>query len=560
MKYYLYCSSGTLLEYFTLNKIVCNDYLSMKNRKVISSLGLINSKFLFLTAKKLCAEKRSWGFQDDYTEIPTVVEVTVSDRDASAFPVLAVRCDGTVSDSFSSVSDIPHNSLGFFVKAEISSSFVSKILFENENAKDDIYRPSDDLYFPEHLYGIVDEEFSEDIDTELLLKANRQIADRYSALNVSDIILRRTKVTAITMNTVFETRKWPFGKNYYGNCDSVTMSALDRSGELNNLKDRDGKAVKPKKDAVLYIIQKGNRSKSREALFFYEFIKSLIPLYSTNFSRPDFHTVADLTLTKVSDAFPEICDLRDLICDIENLVYGTSAISLETLIGKIPDNQSVIKALVFFLRSPNSGEKLNNGLLTYGAEADVCRYAWIMFSALNGIEPISAEKKGNGYIMKKSEEYALKCYPSEDTVSVVSSLGDNTDKFIPVIEEKLTAKTVRAYLLSAEYRRNIPVLVKKFSKNKKLSAMADIEKYELNYEVYAFMKNLVSKNAKHGAISRNEFEKISKYLDTLLKKPKFKFDSDKFFSDCIANKSKFDILYKADEKFWEEEYKRSQNQ
>ena len=50
MKYYLYCSSGTLLEYFTLNKIVCNDYLSMKNRKVISSLGLINSKFLFLTA------------------------------------------------------------------------------------------------------------------------------------------------------------------------------------------------------------------------------------------------------------------------------------------------------------------------------------------------------------------------------------------------------------------------------------------------------------------------------------------------------------------------------
>ena len=163
MKLYFYCSSGSLLEYFTINKIVCNDYLTRRNRKVIHSLGLVSDKFLFFSKHRLLAEKRVYGFEKDYMEIPAIIEISVSEDDAKNIPVLFVDGEGKAAEEYGILADWKEEYNGFFIKGELPFSYVSRILFDNDNAKDDIYRPSKDLYFPEHLYDVVDDTFSEDM-------------------------------------------------------------------------------------------------------------------------------------------------------------------------------------------------------------------------------------------------------------------------------------------------------------------------------------------------------------------------------------------------------------
>lgn len=437
MNLYLYCSSRTLLEFFTLNKIVCKDYLLRKTRKVIPSLGLISDKFLFLTPKKLQSAVRSFGFDQDIVEIPVILELSISESDAANWPVLAVDQEGKIAKSFSNLSDISETYMGVFVKAEISFSFVSHIIFNNDVDKEDIYRPSSDLYFPEHLYDIVDDSFAESLNTDVVSKLAERLNKNYAKMDVCSIISKRTKVTSIVLNTILETKEWCFGKKHIANFDSNTMNLLNKQEELKKLINNE---KEKKKDSIIsqnsIFSKKKRKSKKLEVAFFEELIIELISLSSTTFSQSDFQAVIKNVLNKVANIDSE--EQRDFfakrIKDIEELVYGLAKDSLETKLKSM--KYSVLKALIFFLRSSKSGKKLADGLNVYKAEPDVHRYAWIMFAALNGIEPISSDKKCYREVMNIAEEIAMKKHSGKKTkiVSVVSSDSIIENKFVPEVK------------------------------------------------------------------------------------------------------------------------------
>lgn len=552
MKLYFYCSSGSLLEYFTINKIVCNDYLSKKNRKVIPSLGLASSKFLFLTPQKLEQQCRMVGFEKDYTEIGAVLEISITEEDAKNIEVLVVDKEGVVAESYSKVSELPEEYLGIFVMGEISFSYVTSIIFDNDNAKDDIYRPSKDLYFPEHLYSVVDDSFIDVIDTDKLFETAKLLDERSVELDVVTSIIKRNKITAIVLNTILETKAWPFGTKHKANFDDITAQLLGVSEKLDDLTEGMYSKLKDEEliDEILQKIDSEDNVKSF-ALFFKSLISELIPMVSGTFAQEEFDAIKDKIMASLSDKYNEaqIREIENKLRLIEELVYGTSNIGLEKLLSELPEQYAVLKALIFFLRSPQSALKLADGLSVYKAEPDTCRYAWIMFSALNGIEPISAEKTGNAYIMNIAERKAMEMISVEHMIGALSTENIPEEKLVLTIEEQVSAELVRELLLSDEYADKISDLIKLFASNKVLAKGFKDKNYKM-------IKNPFTVKLPEGDyIAQTEAEDIVAKIQEAIKKAKPQYDTEKFLADYIADEKSFSVLYKKDEDFWKRIYK-----
>ena len=224
MKLYFYGSSGSVLEYFTMNKIVCNAYLEKRNRKIIHSLGLVNDGFLFLTSKKLKHEARVFGFEQDIAEIPVAIEISIPDNDKANIPAIVLKADGKLDEQYGTMES--DEAIGYFIAGEIPYSYITAILLENEKIKDDLYKPSKDLFFPEHIYGLVDDSFTDEIDTALICSAGEEITKRFTDVQTVDTVSMRNKLSSIILNAVLETKGWPYGDRNIANFDDLTLNLL----------------------------------------------------------------------------------------------------------------------------------------------------------------------------------------------------------------------------------------------------------------------------------------------------------------------------------------------
>ena len=552
MNFYLYCSSGSLLEYFTINKIVCNDYLAKKNRKIIHSLGLLSNKFVFLTKRKLIAEKRLFGFEKDFTEIGAVIEISVLEEDAKRIPVIALYDDGKMQEEFCCLSEVPEDILGVYVAGEISFTYVSSIIFDNDNAKDDIYRPSPDLYFPEQLYMVIDDSFTEDIDIEIIDRASNEINNRFTDIDVVESIIKRNKLTSMYLNMILETKEWPFGNKFKANFDDHTIRLL---GMMDRIDEQTGDLYSKLKNEEFQdeILNKIDDEKDASTLapLLKAFVCELIPITPISFAKEEFDTIRDKVyesaIARYSDE--QKADIRKKIVAIEELVYGSSAVSLEKMLSELPKPYDVLKALIFFLRSPMSGVKLSDGLAAYKADPDVRRYAWILFSALNGLEPVSAEKTGDTFLMRVAESSAIERVQNKIMIGNVSSENIPKNTFVPCIEEEVSADLVRNLILSDTYSRNIEKLIKMISANKAY-------KKTFNEKNYKIINNpFVGGFPEGDTVSLVEAEGFISKLQIAVKKAEPIYDTKRFLDDFIRDEKEFAELYKRDEGFWKSIYK-----
>lgn len=551
MKLYLYCSSGSLLEYFTINKIVCNDYLTRRNRKIIHSLGLVSDKFLFFSKHKLIAEKRVYGFEKDYMEIPAIIEISVSEDDAKNLPVLFIDGEGKTAEKYETLADWKEEYNGFFIKGELPFSYVSRILFDNDNAKDDIYRPSKDLYFPEHLYDVVDDTFSEDMDLGIVSAASKALDEKYADADVASTISNRNKVASIVLNIITETKEWPFGKSYKANFDDISAELLLIADRLDDIteglysKTKDEEA----QDHVLRALLKSMETEVTTE-FFKMLVEELIPLTIDSFSQKEYESLEEKILSVLKEKYEksEIKELTKKLKDIKDLVYGSSMIGLEKMLSQMTGSFEVLQALTFFLRSPKSVLKLSDGLSVYKLSPAGKRYAWVLFSALNGIEPIPAEKKGMAQLINAAEIKSMQCYPDPEMVQKVSSEHKPKESFIPVIEEEVTPELVREYLMSQECVSKLDKIIDSFSGNKILAKGFKVKKYIL------LSNPLIGELPKEEYLPYAELEKIVNDLQAYLKTAKPIYDKQKFISDYIEDSRKFRTMYVKAEGFWKNIY------
>ena len=192
--------------------------------------------------------------------------------------------------------------------------------------------------------------------------------------------------------------------------------------------------------------------------------------------------------------------------------------------------------------------KLTDGLNAYKAEPTARRYAWILFSALNGLEPIPAEKTGNAFLMRIAESNAMEKAPDKMMISFVSSENIPKNEFVPDIEEEVSADLVRNLILSDVYTEKVEDLIKLVSANA-------IYKKTFKEKDYKIIKNPFTAFPNGDTVSVVEVEEYITKLQAAVKKSKAMYDTKKFLEDYIQDEKVFAGLYKKDKAFWKGIYK-----
>ena len=549
MKLYFYCSSGSMLEYFTLNKIVCNKYLEKKNRKIIHSIGLTSDDFLFLTPKKLKHENRIIGFDQDICELPIAVEISIPDQKKSIIPVIVLNSDGSLSEKLETLEN-SGDILGYFIAGEIPYSYITSICFENNSGKDDIYRPSKDLFFPEHLYGILDDSFNEEIETEKVVSAGIEIGKKYENNQIVETVSMRNKMSSIILNIILETQGWQFGDRHIANFDDLSLDILglkDNAAEETNglYKELHDNELK---DTVLENWLNGTENSDVLGSFFQALISQLMKRNLNAFAKEEFNEVMNSIFA--ADIFKEGCpaDLVEKIRQIEGLVYGNSGVGLDNLIESFDDGYKVLQGLVFFLRNPFLAMKLADSLSVYKVNSEARRYAWIMFAALNGVERIPSSKTSNEFVMNVSEAYAIDKFQNEFMINQTSENKTYERSFKLIIEEVVLPEEVRELILSEGYADRRRRLIRNFFDNRVLSKGIKESDFEL-------VENPFKNTPKDEYVNLQQAKAIVKQLGDALKTPKIIFDVQAFLASFIQDQKKFIELYNKDKMFWEAIYK-----
>lgn len=551
MELYLYCSSGSVLEYFTMNKIICNSYLKNRNRKIVPSLGLLSDNHLFFTTKKLEQNQRIYGFEEDFMEIPIVLEITISDEEASNIPVIVIDKEGNVSDKPIKLSDADCDNQGVFIKGELSFSYVSRILFDNDNAYEDIYRPSKDLYFPEQLYAVIDDSFIETVDIEMIKEKAKEVEKKADTKELVDICIKRNKVEAIVLNIITETKNWKWDAKHVSNFDELSLKLLNEYSNSEIVPEGITEEIKElcHKDDILVKID-DKEEKESLAVFFRSLLSNFITLTTDSFAQEIFDLIMENINKELEAIYSEqnLKMLNSQIKMIEEIVYQNSSVSLEKMLSDLPEGFEVLKALTFFLRSPQSALKLADGLTVYKADPMTIRYAWMLFSALNGIEPISSEKTSQLDIMRIAENKAYSLCSDEEMVNITSSLNKVNATFKPEVVEVISAEIVQELILSDAYSEKITSLITAFVNNKVLSKGFKDKEYKMKKNPF----NVDWPKAEY--LSQAEIDDLLTKLKTAEKKADFIYDEAKFLEDYIEDKVKFGKLYLKDEKFWKQIY------
>ena len=549
MKLYFYGSSGSVLEYFTMNKIVCNAYLEKRNRKIIHSLGLVNDGFLFLTSKKLKHEARVFGFEQDIAEIPVAIEISIPDNDKANIPAIVLKADGKLDEQYGTMES--DEAIGYFIAGEIPYSYITAILLENEKIKDDLYKPSKDLFFPEHIYGLVDDSFTDEIDTALICSAGEEITKRFTDVQTVDTVSMRNKLSSIILNAVLETKGWPYGDRNIANFDDLTLNLLGLTDKADAETEGAYTALKDAglKDGVLADWIKGTKESGEVGILFNELIAQLMKRNLTAFAQDEFDDVMKSVWENCAFDEEKKNTLQAKIDQIKGLVYGNSGTGLDNLVASFDDGYRVLQGLVFFLRCPMNSIKLADGLEVYKVNPEARRYAWILFAALNGVEKVLAEKTSNEFVMNIAEAYAMEKCQNQYMINKPSSERQFDRAFKLVMEEIVSPEEIRELLMSEGYADKLQKLIKGFFENKMLSK---------GFKERDFQKIA---NPFTGVVPTEEYvtmqsaDSIIKQLSAALKKARAVYDEAAFLDTFIRDQKKFSDLYSKDAEFWKAVYK-----
>ena len=232
MKLYLSANTDQVYSALTNNSITsfANTIETLQHKTV----SFMSDNFIFLTKTLLPIGHRQWKTDDIY--FPVSVEVDFTGVDVVPCHVVSlVEGKPTIADSITNLKEAPEDILGAFVCGEIPLSFISAILFENEENQLRFKKPSPDLWFPEELYKIIETDEADaviaiDDIVELSKKVDELISDE-DKVKVSSTINKRNRYKSLCYFALRETNDWQTD-NFKSNIDAYLINVLDdKQGE-----------------------------------------------------------------------------------------------------------------------------------------------------------------------------------------------------------------------------------------------------------------------------------------------------------------------------------------
>ncbi len=428
MRYYINSNTNQIYSALTNNAIT--SYANTLERLQSKSFSFMSENFILLTKGLISEELRHWKTDDVFFPVALEVDFGAADN-IPAYIVVMEDSGAALKKELVNLKDAPENTVAAFVCGEIPIAYLSAIVFENEENKVRFRKPSTDLWFPEELYKLVNEDIvsadpslTTELVAELSLTADSLLSDE-EKIEIAAVVNKRNRFKTISYFALRETANWQMD-NLSCNVDFYILDLFDKhegpEGKLykafseylatshstdENIPTIDNIA---EKDALLLSNDKGNVDKlllQKIFRWFYSFNKEQITI-----DRECVDTIKKLLLKDVSD--PKTEALFDVIKEFLTSTYMNPEKALARL-----DGHPMFKAMMKFLDSSDNDAFMNKGC--EGLNQYERRYAYMMFAALKGMTFVEREWKSNVNLEHRLEELAMGRFPYDKMISSVPS-------------------------------------------------------------------------------------------------------------------------------------------
>ena len=554
MNFYFYTNKNIMFDFLGRN-IIAPDPI-VKDIKRYRTIATASDYFLFVTHKKLDRKSREQGIAEPEFVYPVTVELTeLQKNDGQA--VLVSKDEDGMEYSLAALADYDvEKHIGAYLIGEIPLSRVGRIYFDAQDDMDMFSRPSPDYWYPTNKYGLLPDDFTE----ELAIELEQDKIITASGMNSDDIIAGfriREKRRAGILNFINGTRKWQ--------CDKYVFNIDSGLQQLFGLKDEDVSAVLPHylemmdKGRVEYLTLCGSAEPSKEfnQIIFDNICETLLSQPYNTQKQPD--QIVEI----LNDICGKICDacstpqeanmVKQSIVDIEKLISDSSNKGPEEIMAGILEPIDMLKALLFVSKNPNRYELFLEALEAYHADQLTKRRAAVLWGIFNGLYGMPGEDfnkdnqelwqfiEASVYAAEVGQKPSLSVIMPDMTIEKGNILGLHLNE-----ERIVTAGEIRETILTMPKDK----LNKAFYD--KLLAAAEVEcGSRKKAENKGYAHSVASVDLSEIKAGTELTPAIKKVLDQLLKDYKASVpNKEKLFKDYVETEGKFEFVFDLDPGYW----------
>jgi hypothetical protein len=514
MNLFFYSNTNTLRSCLAHGLIACNAYLGEHVHE--RTLGNLNETTLFVTHLKLSPQDAGKYLEINPHIYPVVLSLQVLSDTVFPLPALLLHVDGQLTPSDLREYDTQQHQ-GAFVAGELPLFMVDGFLFYTSESMRAFYDPSRNLWFPEALYGLTSKYFQAGIDSVMIqqkgIEADNMVDEVLPRSQLVKLVERREKLRAVALLTA-HTAFSPLGENWI-NLDKLTLSLfnLDQEAEL---------ASQAKQVRAQFVPMSNECLEELNAIIGQPMADSGMT-GQASFNQAAFDIIYQALLVQNRAQKPDTLALLGQLDEqalAHRLDSGTAeglstALQLarqhfQSAIGgnflqlmqTFPASMPALKGLMIVLK--NYDERRLDLFLadldSFRLRRVDKRYAWVLYAALNGLNPYEGTWKSDLWLNRLCAAYALRHAPHRLLISGTYSHAQyvqllpkkakppkgNTSGYTVRVRPLIEAEDLRAFLI------------------KSLDADGSAE------QIYAYLVQNLKPKAKLEAITRTEYHQLKR--------------------------------------------------
>ena len=419
-KFYIYCSNNQAYHALIQNSIMSKSVMRDDFRSDTASY--LSKDYVFVTKSILAEEVKYFGVAEAY--YPVVLEVEFDETAAVPVRYATLSTDGItdVSEEKSlSEYDEVENVIGGFVCGEIPIAYLSAIIFDNEEQQSSFKKSSMDLWFPEELYAIKEEQ---QVDTAITIDVLRAVAEKVDVVltdeetqEIRSTVSNRSRMKAAAYYAIEATADWSIGA-VRGNLDSTLLGILNKETQLSSA------------------LKKSLKKLGGDSISYNEFLKkndSILEAESSDINKKIFDLITKNILmetpvrTKISpevfNAIGQGCmdlsieDKQDMLVALQTIskYLGSNMDPDEAL--RLIGKYGVLKAFMIFMDQQDNADFLKRA--TSKLSQTEKRYAYIMYGLLNGMSEVERAQKSNRALELRLEELSMEVFKNEHLINAI---------------------------------------------------------------------------------------------------------------------------------------------
>lgn len=422
-KYYIYCSNNQAYHALIHNSIMAK--AMMRDDFKSDTAAYLSKDYIFVTKSRMPDNIRLAGVSVAYYGVALEVEFDDEITNVQASFVVK-KADGSIDISETKVIseyDKIENCIGAFICGEIPITYLSGIVFDDEKQMQSFNKSSQDLWFPEELKKVWDnQDISEGITLELLNAAAKKVDSVLTedeAKPIEDLVVKRNRIKAAFYYAIEATKEWNIG-SVRANIDSEIIKYFDKNDELKK-SVKDAFSSLGEKSAITFedflaVKDSVFEAEDKEEIN-YNLFKHIISCILSH--TPVRTKISDDAIIKIAGELRDCGkgEGQEFLVALKTVSdFLNSNMDPDEALRKI-GKYDVIRAFMMFLDQQENSDFLRRAATKLSQNER--RYAYVMYGALNGMSEVERDYKSNRLLEYRLEEKIFEKYPNDRLINTL---------------------------------------------------------------------------------------------------------------------------------------------